>query len=262
MSDQPYQEERITSTRSLVEKWNKLHDSGGAKAAEEQTVQIEEWIRSYIDHLQSLDPSTFTNRLGSYIGYRDLAHLKLATQLMRTHLRGYVEDIHQKVYKFNGYQDKVLRETLVYVLQNIRPDVWEKIDVNPLINLLVVLLKKINTESAVFTATTYEDHAPTLEAIYELLRIIRLLDSEAWDKYQREDKKAHNLYNNLKGKLDRIAGSVTEHYPVYYHVHLLKKTLAQYQQPLSELDRILAGIEGGLSVLKFASRPCPQSLDC
>ena len=53
MSDESSQEELITSTQSLVEEWKKLHASH-TNTDKEWTAQIEKWIGSYIDHLESL----------------------------------------------------------------------------------------------------------------------------------------------------------------------------------------------------------------
>lgn len=47
----------------------------------------------------------------------------------------------------------------------------------------------ISEDVASITEKTYKSHAPTLEAIYELLRIIRTLDNTPWIKSSEKRRK-------------------------------------------------------------------------
>ncbi|MEO1219038.1 MAG: ankyrin repeat domain-containing protein, partial [Bacteroidota bacterium] len=241
--------DHVSSTQSLVETWNK------ARITQEQRHELEVWVDVYIDYFKRVDLVQGMDQdvVASYLReYKMLAKLKPNSEPMRKHLGDYFDSVYDKIVVLEaatGRREHAFMEALTDILQEIEPSI---LNVKLLIGLLDKLLAKIDSNKTAFTASTYKDHAPTLESIHKLLLVIRLLDNEHRVARTTSSQSGATLHNRIKTTLQDMPEE-TEYYPIHYHAHLLLETLAQYEQPPSRFDRILAGVEGGLSVLKFVA---------
>lgn len=240
---------QVTSTQALVKTWNSY------PTTEEQRVEVTRWVKAYIGYFKALNPLQADSKIlvDHLNAYKYLAHLKPANQDMRELLQHYFESLCLQISALNPVVCRCktdFMQTLAYVTQKIDPSV---LNVAQLIDLLAHLMRSIDAKRTVFTAATYPDHASTLEAIYELLRVIRSLDPEPWAARKTREEQAAALYGRIQARLLAIANSATRSYPVFYHAHLLLRTLEQYEEPLTTLDETVAGLQGGLSLLKLAA---------
>ncbi|MEO1219168.1 MAG: NACHT domain-containing protein [Bacteroidota bacterium] len=191
-------------------------------------------------------------RLESYLQEYKLLSLIHPRDAHKDLLREYFYSFGSKVFcEDNGHREQHLMQAFLYVLQNVDTCIFQtEQDVKLLVDLLVKLMNKIDGKGNLFNEATYPSHAPVLEAIYELLRIIRTLDNTPWSRRKDGRQRSDNLYNSLKDKL-RVITRDSQSYRIHYHAHLLKQALAQYEEPLSTLDRIEVGMQGTLTLLRF-----------
>ncbi|MEO1300887.1 MAG: NACHT domain-containing protein, partial [Bacteroidota bacterium] len=236
--------DKITSTEQLINAF----DNPQPYAAQEATLQA--WLRAYVERFQSLDffkELTETALINHLEEYKELSRLRTkSSESRRELLRNYFHSLYDRIfYEATGHREKPLMQTFVYVLRHIDASTFVPGDVTKLQTLLTEkLLPSVDPSKTTFTNPTYETHGPTLEAIYEILRIIRIVDPTHWSTAE------NSLYQKTKQQLAAIVEG-NQHYPTCYHAHILSHSLDQYREEENILSRLGHGIRGVYALYKF-----------
>ncbi|MEN0016599.1 MAG: hypothetical protein AAF706_03220 [Bacteroidota bacterium] len=202
-----------------------------------------QWLNAYVACFRSLDLTQGTEaELKSHLEeYKHLVHIKTTAQT-RGPLRDYWQSMFAKLSsssEVTGRQEVPFMSMLAYVLQHIDPSLFLQQDVQFLVDTLSNhLLIKVDPSKKIFTAGTYTTHAPTLESIYHIFRIIQTLDPSKWTSHH-----STGPYQRIRHQLDQIASS-TDHYPILYHAHLLTQSLAQYEQDKEDPNNLTEALQG------------------
>ncbi|MEO1219283.1 MAG: NACHT domain-containing protein [Bacteroidota bacterium] len=236
--------DKITSTEQLISTF----DDPQPYAAQEAVLQA--WLRAYVERFQNLDffkeltETALINHLEEYKGLSRL-HIK-NSESRRELLRNYFHSLYDRIfYEATGHREKPLMQTFVYVLRHIDASTFVPGDVAKLQTLLTEkLLPSVDPSKTTFTDATYETHGATLEAIYEILRIIRIVDPTHWNIAE------NSLYQRTKQQLAAIVEG-NQHYPTCYHAHVLSHSLDQCKEEENIISRLGHGIRGVYALYKL-----------
>ncbi|MEO1301335.1 MAG: hypothetical protein AAFU83_03800, partial [Bacteroidota bacterium] len=220
----------------------------------EQERELTSWLSAYIDYFRQLDlirgPGIDAKTITNYLEeYKSWVHLPTRDDEQRKELlQEHFYSLYDKIgvlQEATANREKPLMEALLYVLQNIDINIFQKQDVNQLQTLLTEkLLPSVNPSTKTFSEVTYTSHAPILESIYEVLNIIHIIDPG------KLKTAPGSLYTRVKEQLEAIT-EASQHYPTCYHVHVLMHSLDRHKEEENPLNGLSQSVQGVYALYKF-----------
>ena len=211
------QEEAPQSTIALVAAFNSTEDT-------QKKDTLARWLRGYVDWFND-QPLPVIAQEEILEPYQRLAHLKPTTEVQRRLLRSYFSSLAGRLQAaMDGYQEKPLISALGHGLQHLPPAVFGS-DPQPLTDLALKLLRKLNAEDNTFTGETYPTQGPRLDALYQTLLLIQEKGPSSWVSLQ-----AGRPYQQFKSGLEAIQGARESYYPIRYHCKILLQSLCDLER--------------------------------